>query len=184
MVVYTFCTVVFYLLGAAVLSRLGLVPEKQDLIRTLSAMYLPVFGGWAQTVFLFGAFAVLFSTFFVSNAGKSRMFTDVTGVIGVLKLDDARRKKGVRLLGGVLPLLCVLVYVLWPNPARLVVFSGMMQSLLLPMLGFGILWFRYRRLDSRLAPGRVWDFFLWLSFLSFVVIGLYLAWSRLGKLLG
>ena len=42
MVVYTFCTVVFYLLGAAVLWRLGLIPEKQDLIRTLSAMYLPV----------------------------------------------------------------------------------------------------------------------------------------------
>jgi Mn2+/Fe2+ NRAMP family transporter len=184
MVVYTFCTVVFYLLGAAVLSRLGLVPEKQDLIRTLSAMYLPVFGGWAQTVFLFGAFAVLFSTFFVSNAGKARMFTDVTRVTGVLEMDEARRQKGVRLLGGLLPMVCVLVYIVWPNPARLVVFSGMMQSLLLPMLGVGILWFRYRRIDPRLAPGRLWDVFLWISFLSFVVIGVYLAWTRLGKLLG
>jgi Mn2+/Fe2+ NRAMP family transporter len=147
-------------------------------------MYLPVFGGWAQTVFLFGAFAVLFSTFFVSNAGKARMFTDVTRVTGVLEMDEARRQKGVRLLGGLLPMVCVLVYIVWPNPARLVVFSGMMQSLLLPMLGVGILWFRYRRIDPRLAPGRLWDVFLWISFSSFVVIGVYLAWTRLGKLLG
>jgi len=183
MVVYTFCTVVFYLLGAAVLWRLGLIPEKQDLIRALSAMYLPVFGSWAKTVFLLGAFAVLFSTFFVSNAGKSRMFTDVTGVTGLLELNDVRRDKSVRLLGGLLPLLCVLVYVVWPNPVRLIIFSGMMQSMLLPMLGFGVLWFRYRCLDSRLAPGRVWDVFLWLSFISFVAIGIYLAWNRLDKLL-
>ncbi|MBL67176.1 MAG: transmembrane Mn(2+) transporter [Verrucomicrobiales bacterium] len=183
MVIYTFCTVVFYLLGAAVLSRLGLVPEKADLIRTLSAMYLPVFGGWAQAIFLFGAFAVLFSTFFISNAGKARMFTDVVGVAGFVKLDESTRRKGVRWLGGLLPVICALVYIVWPNPARLVIFSGLMQSLLLPMLGFGILWFRCRRTDLRLAPGPVWDFFLCVSFISFLAIGFYLAWSRLGKLM-
>jgi len=184
MVVYTFCTVVFYLLGAAVLSRLGLVPEKKELIQTLSAMYLPVFGGWAQVIFLFGAFAVLFSTFLISNAGKARMFTDVTGVTGVLKLDDARRQKGVKLMGGLLPILCVLVYVVWPKPTILVLFSGMMQSLLLPMLGFAILWFRFKKTDPRLAPGRVWDVMLCLSFASFVAIGIYIAWTKLGQLLG
>ena len=182
MVVYTFSTVVFYLLGAAVLWRLGLVPEKQDLIRTLSAMYRPVFGGAAQGIFLFGAFAVLFSTFFISNAGKARMFTDVTGVTGVLDLPPARRRRGVRLLSGALPLVCLVFYILWPRPALLVLFSGLMQSLLLPMLAFGILWFRYRRTDPRLAPGRVWDACLWLSFASFVAIGLYLAWTKLGDL--
>lgn len=182
MVIYTFCTVVFYLLGAAVLWRLGLVPEKQDLIRTLSAMYRPVFGGAAQGVFLFGAFAVLFSTFFISNAGKARMFTDVTGVTGVLDLDPARRRRGVRLLSGILPLICMMFYIIWPNPAKLILFSGLMQSMLLPMLAFGILWFRYRRTDPRLAPGRAWDACLWLSFASFVAIGLYLAWAKLGRL--
>ena len=160
------------------------MPEKQDLIQTLSSMYLPVFGGWAQVIFLFGAFAVLFSTFLISNAGKARMFTDVTAVTGLLKLDDKRRQQGIRLVGGLLPILCVLVYVAWPNPAKLVVFSGMMQSLLLPMLGFGIVWFRYRRTDPRLAPGHGWDVFLLLSLASFVTIGVYLAWTRLGTLLG
>ena len=63
MIVYTFCTIAFYLLGAAVLGRSNLIPEGSEMIQTLSAMYQPVFGDFAQNLFLFGAFAVLFSTF-------------------------------------------------------------------------------------------------------------------------
>ena len=44
MVVYTVATIAFYLLGAAILGRTGLVPEDRDLIRTLNVMYEPVFG--------------------------------------------------------------------------------------------------------------------------------------------
>ena len=184
MVVYTFCTIVFYLLGAAVLSRLGLVPEKQDLIRTLSVMYAPVFGGHAQWIFLLGAVAVLYSTFFISNATKCRLFADLADVAGVVELDDARRACWVRRLGYVLPGLCVLVYLVWPNPGKLVIYSGLFQSLLLPALGFAVLWLRYREKDSALLSGRVWDVMLWLSFLSFVGIGLYLAITKLGKIFG
>ena len=35
MVVYTFCTIAFYLLGAAILGRTGLVPEGSEMIQTL-----------------------------------------------------------------------------------------------------------------------------------------------------
>ena len=54
-VVY-FATIAFYLLGAAILGRTGLNPEKSDLIRTLAVMYEPVFGPQAEHIFLFGAF--------------------------------------------------------------------------------------------------------------------------------
>ena len=111
MVVYTFCTVVFYLLGAAVLGRLGLLPEKQDLIRTLSVMYAPVFGGYAVGVFLLGAVAVLFSTFFISNATKCRLYTDFAAVSGLAEFNEERRKRWVRMFGAALPMICVMVYV-------------------------------------------------------------------------
>ena len=39
MFVYTFCTIAFYLLGASVLGRSGLVPEGSEMIQTLSSMY-------------------------------------------------------------------------------------------------------------------------------------------------
>lgn len=46
MVVYTFATLAFYLLGAAILGRIGLQPKGTDMIRTLGVMYEPVFGSW------------------------------------------------------------------------------------------------------------------------------------------
>ena len=60
MVVYTFATIIFYLLGAAILHRVGLNPEKDNMVRTLAVMFVPVFSEWASAVFLFGAFAVLY----------------------------------------------------------------------------------------------------------------------------
>ena len=182
MLVYTFCTVVFYLLGASVLGRLGMVPEKHDLIRTLSVMYAPVFSGYAQWVFLIGAISVLFSTFFISNATKCRLFTDVASVTEMVKHDEARRRKWIRVFGAILPMLCVLVYIVWPNPGQLVLMSGVFQSMLLPMLAFAVLWLRYRETDTRLLSGRFWDIMLWASFMSFVGIGLYLTITKLGKL--
>ena len=182
MIVYTFCTVVFHLLGAAVLGRLGMVPEKHDLIRTLSVMYAPVFSGYAQWIFLIGAISVLFSTFFISNATKCRLFTDVASVTGMVKHDEARRRKWIRTFGAILPMLCVMVYIVWPNPAQLVLTSGVFQSMLLPMLAFAALWLRYRETDARLLSGRLWDVMLWVSFMSFVGIGLYLAITKVGKL--
>ena len=47
MCVYTLVTVVFYLLGAAVLHRQGLVPKSEELIKTLSFMYTESLGAWA-----------------------------------------------------------------------------------------------------------------------------------------
>ena len=52
MVVYTTVTVCFYLLGAATLGRLGLRPAGGEMVRTLGAMYAPVFGEWARGIFL------------------------------------------------------------------------------------------------------------------------------------
>lgn len=83
MVVYTFATIAFYLLGAAILGRTQLNPEKSEMIRTLAVMYEPVFTESASVLFLFGAFAVLYSTYFVANASHARVFSDTLGVLGV-----------------------------------------------------------------------------------------------------
>ena len=41
------------------------------------------------------------------------------------------------------------------KPGKLVVISGMFQSLLLVPLGFAVLWLRYREGEARLQSGRV-----------------------------
>ena len=179
MLVYTFCTVAFYLLGASVLGRSGLVPEGSAMIETLSSMYAPVFGEWARIIFLFGAVAVLFSTFFVALAGQGRMTVDALVVSGFLKENDKKRQRAINFTAILFPALSVICYVFFPQPVALILISGTMQAMMLPLIGFAVLHFRYRESDSRLGHSLLWDFFLWMSFLSFLIIGMYQIYAKL-----
>lgn len=179
MVVYTFATVAFYLLGAAILHRTGLNPGGPELVRTLGVMYEPVFGQWAQAVFLFGAIAVLYSTFFVANAGHSRVFTDALKVTGLGIENEKARLRSVKIFSIVFPMLCLGVYILFPDPVKLIIISGIMQGIMLPMLAGAALWFRYRRSDKRILPGSAWDFFLWLSALGMLISGAVTIYQKL-----
>ena len=179
MIVYTFATIAFYLLGAAILHRTGLNPGGTELVRTLGVMYEPVFGPWAQTVFLFGAIAVLYSTFFVANAGHSRVFTDALKVTGLGIRDEQARQRSVKILGIVFPMLCLLLYLLVQAPVALVLISGIMQGIMLPMLAGAALWFRYRKTDRRILPGSAWDLCLWLSALGMMISGAVTIYQKL-----
>lgn len=164
MVIYTTATIAFYLLGAAILGRIGLNPGGFELVRTLTTMYEPVFGTWAPLLFLVGAFAVLFSTYFVSNAGHARVLADVARVVNCGVKNEADQKRAVVWLSGALPFLCLAIYLAVPDePQQLVLVSGMVQALMLPMLATAALYFRYTKSDPRVRPGRVWDLFLWIS---------------------
>ncbi len=179
MVVYTFCTIAFYLLGAGVLGRSNLIPEKSEMIQTLSAMYQPVFGHLAQNIFLFGAFAVLFSTFYIAIAAQGRLVVDVAKVTGAADMNESARQRGLKWMGVILPILSVSCYLFYSNPVVLVLISGTMQAIMLPMIGFAVLYFRYKKRDTRLRPSKVWDFFLWLSFAGFLVVGIYQTYAKL-----
>lgn len=183
MVVYTFATVAFYLLGAAVLSRIGLIPADNDLILTLCLMYQPVFGVSATWLFLFGAIAVLYSTFFVANAGHARVGADAARVIGVIGASAASKRWATKVLCGAFPVICLVVYVVFPKPTTLILLSGAMQAIMLPMLAVAALFFRYRRCDRRIMPGKVWDALLWLSAAGMTVAGGWAASDTGGKLI-
>ena len=171
MVVYTFATMAFYLLGAAVLWRTALNPAKADMIRTLSQMYVPVFGPSAQIVFLTGAVAVLYSTFFVAAAGNARMVADALGLFGLHDGSETTRAKWTRNICVVWPLLAAVLYTLVRRPTAMVLACGTAQSVMLPMLGAAALYFRYKRSDKNLRSGQLWDVMLWLSLTGFVIIG-------------
>lgn len=191
MIVYTFATVAFYLLGAAVLGRIGLAPANEDLILTLCVMYQPVFGAWAMWLFLIGAFAVLYSTFFIANAGHARVAADAAHVLGIVGKTPQARSRAVSILSGLFPVICLLVYVAFPKPTTLVLLSGAMQAVMLPMLAVAALFFRYKRCDRRIMPGKIWDAFLWLSVAGLAIAGGWALWetgnkftdNRVGELL-
>jgi len=178
MVVYTFATVAFYLLGAAILGRTGLDPDNDHMIRTLCQMYVPVFGEAAQAVFLFGAFAVLYSTFFVSTASHSLVCADALRVFGLVEANESTRQRWVRLFCIGLPLLFLASYVYFQAPKQLVLAGGFMGALMLPLLGTAALYFRYRRCDPRLAPGKLWDIGLWTSCVGLLIAGCYAFYDK------
>lgn len=179
MVIFTFATLAFYLLGAAVLNRDGLDPEKNHMIRALSRPYQEVFGAWAWWLFLFGAFAVLYSTFFVAIAGHARVATDALRVFGVAAKSERSWLSWVKAFCVLLPLISLTFFVFIRAPAKLVLASGVMQAIMLPMLGGATLYFRYRRCDRRITPGRLWDLMLWVSAFGLLLAGGWLALTKL-----
>jgi len=174
MVVYTFATLAFYLLGAAVLGRIGLRPGERDMVRTLAAMYIPVFGPLAYVIFLSGALAVLYSTLFVAAAGNSRMVADALGLYGLTDGSEAGRAVWTRRISAVWCFAALILYVFVRAPATMIVVCGLAQSIMLPLLGAAALYFRYRRTDPALRPGRLWDLLLWTAFVAFLIVG---GWS-------
>ena len=183
-VIYTFATVAFYLLGAAVLGRAHLNPSGSQMIRTLSEMYVPVFGESAPTIFLFGAISVLYSTFFVASASYARVFADALRVFGLVKADEATRQFWIRVFSGLTPAACFMVYVFVKAPVVLILLAGVTQAIMLPMLAYAALYFRYRRCPPELCPGRWWDFFLWLSSVGLMIAGIWAALTRIVPALG
>ena len=178
MVVYTFATIAFYLLGAAILGRTKMQPEGESMIRTLAVMYEPVFGEAAQVLFLFGAFAVLYSTFFVASAGHARVFPDALRVFGIGPQSDESYRKAIRFFSGLIPFICLSVYFLFPRPTLLVLAGGAMQAVMLPMVAAAALYFRYRRCDARITPGVAWDVLLWISAFGMLLAGGWLAVTK------
>lgn len=182
MFIYTFATLAFFLLGAATLGRIGLHAEGSEMVRTLAVMYEPVFGSWAPPFFLFGAFAVLYSTFFVANASNARVLADAFRVLHVVPSGERTYRSWVRALSAFLPFVCLVIYILLPHPKRLVLLGGAMQALMLPMLAGAAIWFRHRRSDPRLAPSRTWDALLWISGIAMLVAGATLLYQQIDSL--
>jgi Mn2+/Fe2+ NRAMP family transporter len=183
MAVYTTVTVCFYLLGAATLGRLGLRPEGGEMVRTLGAMYAPVFGPWASSVWLVGAFAALYSTFFVAAAGNARLVTDGLILAGRIPGDDASRTRWTLRVSAAWPLVAIVLAVTIRAPVAMVLASGAAQAIMLAGLAIAVLWFRYGDMEPRLTPSRGWDVLLWVSAAGFVVVGLRTVWQHLADAL-
>src|SRR5690606_11434557 len=88
MVVYTFATIAFYLLGAAVLHAKNLEVTDEKLIQNLSHIYLESFGSIGLWLFLIGAFVVLYSTVFIATASNGRLVADFFRLMGWIRLGN------------------------------------------------------------------------------------------------
>ena len=139
MVVYTISTVCFYILGAAILYANDLNPDGPETLATLGVMYTESLGSWAMTLFVIGAFFVLFSTVVAGAAGNSRLLADGLTVMGIADPRDYRsRLRFIRIFIIVSLVLYSVAYWLFDNPPKmLLITSSLIAALMYPIIGLG-----------------------------------------------
>lgn len=174
MVIYTLMTAAFYLLGAAILHRQGLLPEGMEVVETLSRLYTESLGNWAGTMFLLGGFVVLFSTLFSALGAWSRLFSDAFGQIGWLDFRDSKQRHlAIGIFAWIFPLSWATLFLVMRTPVLMVTIGGLVTTVILLIVVFAALHFRYRQVPEALLPNKFYDFAFWISVVSIVLVAVY-----------
>lgn len=184
MIVYTLATIAFYLLGAGILHGMGQVPAGKEMIAALSNIYTQTLGPWSLWLFYLGAVMILYGTVFAVTAGNARMLADFSQLLKAFERDDYGKRTRYRdryIL--VISLLAVTLYFIFGQaPVKLVVWTGLGQAALLPIVSFSTIFLMYRHLPQELRlSGRMMGL-LWLATIVitiFIVPSLYLEFVKL-----
>jgi len=181
LVVYTLATVAFYLLGAGVLHRIGIVPASRDTVAVLSQIYTQTLGGWALWLFYVGVVVTLYGTIFAATAAHARLFADAVRLMGFYAREDAdsRRRWRNRFVVA-LATIPALLYWLFESPVRMVVIGGIAQALMLPLIGLGVTYLRHTHVPEEIQPSIATTVLLWLSTAVMFGFAIYSGWSALG----
>jgi Mn2+/Fe2+ NRAMP family transporter len=179
--IYTFGTLAFFVMGAAVLQPQGLVPEGDAMITTLSRMYTDAIGEWANVLFLVGAIAVLGSTLWAAIPSWSRMYTNLLATLGVLNWNDApTRLRWIRGFTVALPILWGAAYLFIKSPVLMVQIGGVMTGIFLLAVVVAVWYLRNTEVDSRLYGGGVFNAVLMISSIAIALLGVYTVLSVTG----
>jgi len=174
MVVYTIVTAAFFLLGASILYERGELPEGYQMIETLSRIYTESVGPTAKNIFLGGSFVVLFSTLFAALAIRTRVFSDLFGVVGWIDFSSVRiRMRTIRILALVFPVLWTIAFLLIKLPLLMVTIGGIATFVMLFIVVIAGLWFRFGPGEKLVPPGRIYKIFLLISCAAIFMVGIY-----------
>jgi manganese transport protein len=179
--VYTLATVAFYLLGAGVLYRMGVVPASRDTVKVLSQIYTQTLGGWALWVFYIGVVVTLYGTIFAATAAHARLFADAVRIMGFYAREDAasRRRWRDRFVVA-LAIIPALFYWFFESPVRMVIAGGVAQALMLPLIGTAVTYLRHTSVPAEIRPSPGITGLLWLCTAVMFGFAIYSAWSAFG----
>jgi hypothetical protein len=170
MVIYCVATIAFYMLGAGVLHKAGLVPKGMDMIPVLSNMYTQTLGPWALWLFYVGAIATLYGTIFAATAGNSRALADTAGIMGRFPRNNyPERVKFINRFVWVALIIPVVLFFVFQSPVNMVKAGGVAQAAMLPILAIGALYLRHKRLPKDVAPNRISTVLLWVAAITMIL---------------
>lgn len=173
MTIYTFVTVAFYLLGAAVLHKSETIPEGNQVIETLALIYTQSLGGGIKTSYLIGAFFVLFSSLYATLAAWTRVVPDILGQFGWFEFSDlVKRKKMIQLLACTFPVAWALAYLFIDSPVLMVLSGGIVGSFLLLVVIYAALHFKYK-VTRFIGSSLFYNVAFWISVVSILFVAIY-----------
>ena len=186
MIIYTVATVAFYMLGAGILNKLGMVPAGKEMISVLSKIYTQTFGDWARWLFYLGAIIILFGTIVAVTAGHSRMFSDFMRLQGAYQHDDFKARTRWRdIFIVVLVVIPVIFYFIFGQaPVTLVTWGAIAQAAMLPIISFATIYLVQTRLPKELRASWWLTGLLWLGAIviaGFVIPALFIEFGKIMK---
>ena len=186
MIIYTIATVAFYMLGAGILNKLGMVPAGKEMISVLTNIYTQTFGNWARWLFYLGAIVILFGTIVAATAGHSRMFADFMRLQGAYPHDDFKARTRWRdIFIVVLVVIPVILYFIFGEaPVAMVTWGAIAQAAMLPIISFATVYLVQSRLPKELKAPAWLTALLWLGAIvitAFVVPSLITEFGKLMK---
>lgn len=174
MIVYTVVTAAFFLLGASILYQRCDIPEGYQMIETLSRIYTDSVGPAAKNIFLIGSFVVLFSTLFAALAIRTRVFSDLFGVVGWIDFSNMKtRLRTIRILALVFPVLWTIAFLLIRLPVLMVTIGGIATFVMLFIVVIAGLWFRFKSGERPIEPGGIYKVLLIISCVAIFLVGIY-----------
>ncbi|HER09677.1 MAG TPA: divalent metal cation transporter [Bacteroides sp.] len=174
MIVYTIVTAAFFVLGAAILHQRGEIPEGYAMIETLSRIYTDSVGPAAKNIFLAGSFVVLFSTLFAALAIRTRVFSDLFGVVHWIDFSNLRvRLRTIRILAIVFPVLWTIAFLVVRLPVLMVTIGGIATFIMLMIVVIAGIYFRFGLKNQILQPGRFYNVALVVSCIAIIMVGVY-----------
>ena len=174
MIVYTIVTAAFFLLGASILYQRGEVPEGYKMIETISRIYTDSVGPTAKNIFLMGSFVVLFSTLFAALAIRTRVFSDLFGVLRWIDFENLKvRLRTIRLIALVFPVLWTIAFLLIRLPVLMVTIGGIATFIMLIIIVIAGLWFRFRSHEQDVVPGKFYKMALLVSCAAIFMVAIY-----------
>jgi Mn2+/Fe2+ NRAMP family transporter len=182
LVIYTFSTLAFFIMGAAVLHPQGLVPGgANEMITTLARMYTDTLGPWAMWVFLLGAVAVLASTLWAAVPSHARMYTDFLATVGVFNWTNWRtRMAWIRGFTVALPIIWGASSLFFQSPVLMVQIGGVMTGVFLVGVLAATWYLRATETDKRVRGGMPFSVVLVISTIAIGILAVYTVVSTLG----
>lgn len=187
LICYTLVTVLFYLLGAAVIHELydGQLPDGTKLLGALSSMYTETLGPWAKWIFMVGAVVVLFSTLLAALGAWTRLFADAFSHIGIGDFHDPRRRARAIAIGSfIIPTIWGVLYFIFAKPKFMILIGGFITAVILLLVLFAAFVMRYRWSPQQLRPHLLYDIALILSALAIAFGGVWSISTGLKKFFG